>query len=112
MDEEEEQDYYYEIKAVSDDVTDRFDYERMYLSEEEGYKNIVFSDIMQKEINGYQVYYQYCSYDYDFMIGYKTYYAWVRLDEEYVFELYLDDYTNSVEDDILDGCFQAVLPIK
>lgn len=112
MEEEEKQDYYYEIKVMSDDVTDRFEYERMYLSEEEGYKNIVFSDIMQKEINGYLVYYQYCSYDYDFMTGYKTYYAWVRLDEEYVFELYLDDYTNSVEDDILDGCFQAVLPIK
>lgn len=112
MDEEEEQDYYYEITLLEDDMTDRFEEERSYLLEEEGYENIVFSEIMQKEINGYQVYYQYCSYDYTYMTGYKTYYAWVRLDEEYVFELYLDDYTNSVEDEILDGCFQAVLPIE
>lgn len=115
--ETKEQDYYYEIKELEEDTIDRFIEERKYIVEENGYENIVFSDIMQKEINGYQVYYQYCSYDYctydnAVMLGCKTYYAWVRLDEEYVFELYLDDYTVSVEDDILDGCFQAVLPIK
>lgn len=109
---EEEQDYYYSIEQREDDTTDRFLAEREYITTENGYRNIVFSDIIQKEINGYQVYYQYCSYDNMTMPGFKTYYAWVRLDKDYVFELYLDDYTNSVEDSILDGCFQAVLPIK
>lgn len=112
MDEEEEQDYYYEIVELPNDTTDRLTSKRVSISEDNYCTNIVFSDIMQKEINGYQVYYQYCSYDYTFMTGCKSYYAWVRLDEEYVFEVYLDDYTNSVEDDILDGCFQAVLPVQ
>ena len=71
---------------------------------------------MQKEINGYLVNYQYYSYEYNLydgsVVGYKTYYAWVRLNETDVFELCLNDYTNSVEDDILDGCFEAVLPIE
>ncbi len=116
MDEGEDQDYYYEVVEFSDDTVDRFDFERTYMSEENGYKNVVFSDIMQKEINGYLVNYQYYSYEYNLydgsVVGYKTYYAWVRLNETDVFELCLNDYTNSVEDDILDGCFEAVLPIE
>lgn len=115
IDEDEEQDYYYEIVPLADDSTDRFTSERSYLLEGDYYKNVVFSEILQKEINGYLVYYQYCSYDVSTMTGsntYYEYYAWVRLDENYVFELYIDDYSNSINKDILDGCFQSVLPVQ
>jgi len=96
---------------ITYDTEDRFFYEKSYLTGDT-YENIVYSDIMQKEINGYPVYYQYCSYDYSYATGCKIYYAWIYLDEENVFQLHLIDFTNTVEDDILDGCFQSVLPVQ
>lgn len=111
IDDEGDISYDYEIVHLEDDTQDRFPYERSYLTDDY-YTNVAFSEIMQKEINSYQVYYQYCSYDYSFDTGCKIYYAWVRLDKENVLELYVTDFTNSVEDTVLDECFQFVLPIQ
>jgi len=101
-------DYY--ITILEDDKTDQFGiYDDDFHFPFQKYQ---CSEIMQKKINGYQVYYQFCSYELLYDENCKYCVAWVRLDKEKVFQIYLSDYTNSVDDDILEEIFQINLPVQ
>lgn len=81
--------------------------------EELEYENVEFSDMKKKTINGYEVYCLSYSYEYgEGLGGLKVYEACVPLDEEYSFRVSVEDYTMSTGEEVLENCFESILPVS